>query len=112
MPPMKTLDDQANPLAEKQHGVFAHWKLRPCSHHAVAHRLNSGAWEHLFEGVYRLPGTPRTWRQRLMAAVLAGGPNAAASHRSAAALLGIPGFPEGIVEITTPRRRRHRRPLV
>jgi uncharacterized protein DUF559 len=109
---MRALDEQAHRLAEDQHGVFAHWQLRSRDRHAVAHRLDSGTWEHLFEGVYRVPGSPRTWRQRLMAAVLAGGPHAVASHRSAAALLGIPGFPEGIVEMTAPRRRRHRRPLV
>lgn len=43
-----------------------------------------------------------------MAVILASGPAAAASHRSAAALLGIPGFQRDILEVTTPRPRRHR----
>ncbi len=58
---------------------------------------------------HRLVGTTRTWEQRLHALVLASGPVAAASHRSAAALLAIPGFDRvGPVEVVTPRPRRHR----
>jgi hypothetical protein len=95
-------------LAEKQHGVFAHYQLGALSHHVIDHQVRTGAWQRLYEGVYRMAGTPRTWRQALMAAVLAAGPGAVASHRAAAALLGIPGFPEGIIEVTTPRFRRHR----
>ena len=60
-------------------------------------------------GVYRLPGTARSWEQRLHALVLASGPLSAASHRSAAALLGMPGFDRrGLIEVVTPRPRRHR----
>ena len=69
----------------------------------------TGRWERLARG--RLPacGIPHTWEQRLIALTFAAGPAAAASHRSAAALLGIPGFERrGLVEVTTPRPRRHR----
>ena len=67
------------------------------------------AWQRLGHGVYRLSGTSRTWEQRLLAAVLAAGPGAVASHRSAAVLLGIPGFGRAeAVEIATPRSKRHR----
>jgi hypothetical protein len=59
--------------------------------------------------VYRLAGSPHTWEQRLIALTFAAGPAAAASHRSAAALLRLPGFERhGLVEATTPRPRRHR----
>jgi hypothetical protein len=62
-------------------------------------------------GVYQLAGSARTWEQHLVAATLGAGPCAAASHRSAAALLGIPGFERrGRPEVTTPRPRRHRGP--
>jgi very-short-patch-repair endonuclease len=45
----------------------------------------------------------------VMALVLSAGPQSAASHRSAAALLELPGFRrEGRPEVTTPRPRRHR----
>ncbi|HEX8770624.1 MAG TPA: DUF559 domain-containing protein [Acidimicrobiales bacterium] len=43
-----------------------------------------------------------------MALVLAAGPAAAASHRSAAALLKMYGFRQEVIEVTTPRSRRHR----
>jgi hypothetical protein len=59
-------------------------------------------------GVYRIAGAPCTWEQRLIALTLAAGPDAAASHRAAAALLQIWGFRRDVIEVTTPRPRRHR----
>lgn len=98
-------------LAERQHGLFLRAQavdlgLTPA---AIKHRLRTGRWEVIAVGVYRLPGSPPTWEQRLQGVVFAAGPAAAASHRSAAALLHIPGFERrGLVEVTTPRPRRHR----
>jgi len=59
--------------------------------------------------VLQVAGAPATWESRLLAAVLAAGPGAAASHRSAAALWGFEGFGQGVPEITVPRDRRHKR---
>jgi len=74
---------------------------------AIFRRVRSGEWEAVDYAVYRVAGTPPTWRQRLMAACLAG--PAAASHRSAAALLGFVACREDVVEVTALRhRRRHR----
>jgi hypothetical protein len=56
--------------------------------------------------VYRVAGTAETWHQALMAACLWGGDAAVASHRSAAALWSLDGFPEGPLEITT-RKQKH-----
>ncbi len=97
-------------LAERQHGVFHIRQARAFGYTraAVRHRRRRGTWAPLQRRVYRVPGSVRTWEQRLTAVVLASGPVAAASHRSAAALLGIPGFKRDIVEVTTPRPRRHR----
>ena len=79
------------------------------SRDAIWEWRRAGVLENMTEGVYRIPGSPRTWEQRLCAMVLASGPVAAASHRSAAALLGIPGFERrGLVEVVTPRPRHHR----
>ncbi len=100
-------------LAEWQHGLFTIGQARAAgfSRSAIRHQLSTGRWEVTAAGVYRLVGTARCWEQRLNALVLASGPVAAASHRSAAALLGIPGFERaGIVEVVTPRPRRHRDP--
>ncbi len=48
-----------------------------------------GLWHRVYRGVYRISGAPVTDLQRLMAAVLAGGPGAMASHRGAAWLWGL-----------------------
>ena len=100
-------------VAERQHGVFTLQQARDVgfTRSAILHRLSSGRWELVGPGVYRLPGSGRTWEQRLSGLVLACGPVAGASHRSAAALLGIPGFERGgRVEAITPRPLRHRDP--
>lgn len=54
--------------------------------------------------VWRIGGAPATFLSRLRAAVMAAGAEAAASHRSAAALWGL-SDPE-VVEITVPYERR------
>jgi very-short-patch-repair endonuclease len=107
------MDQQIALLAERQHGVFTLLQARAAgfSRSAIHHRLVSGRWELIGPGLYRLPGTARTWEQRLSGLVLVCGPVAGASHRSAAALLAIPGFDRsGTVEAITPRPRRHRDP--
>jgi very-short-patch-repair endonuclease/predicted transcriptional regulator of viral defense system len=58
----------------------------------VEHRLATGRWQQTHHLVYALLGTRFDDRTMLLAAVLAAEPNAVASHRSAAALLGLPGF--------------------
>lgn len=98
-------------LAEKQHGIITVLQATAggLTAEAVRHRVDSGRWEPAGGGAYRLIGTPRTWEQRLFALAASAGGTAAASHRSAAALLGLPGFPRsGVCEVTTPRPRRHR----
>ncbi len=60
--------------------------------------------------VYRVAGSVPTWEQRLMAAVVATGPGAAASRRSAAALWRLPGFGPGPIEVTQPRGPSARNP--
>lgn len=78
---------------------------------AVRHQLRTGRWQPVRNGVYRIAGSQPSWEQSLMSVVLAAGPHAVASHSSAAALLGIPGFRRGEgTEITTLRGQRHRPP--
>lgn len=105
-----SMDERLMAIAERQHGVFTQDQAVALGFQrsAIRHRLRCGRWLAAGVGVYRLPGAPRTWHQRLLAVALAAGPNAAASHRSAAALLSIPGFSRDILEVTTPRTRRHR----
>jgi len=98
-------------LLERQHGIVTDEQARAAglTHEAIRHLVRTGRWERVAGGVYRLVGSPPTWEQRVIGEVLAAGPASAASHRSAAALLGIPGFERrGRPELTTPRVRRHR----
>jgi very-short-patch-repair endonuclease len=66
---------------------FVHW------------RLSKGLWRSPERGVYAIAGSAETWRQRLLAGVLALGATAAAGTQSACALFGIPGFPEKPIEL-------------
>jgi very-short-patch-repair endonuclease len=86
---MNGMDRQLAAVAERQFGVFArrHAAAAGLSEYAMTRRVRSGRWEELFPGVYRLPGTTRTGRQRAMAAVLWAGDYAAISHTTAARLL-------------------------
>lgn len=74
----------------------------------IRRRVRDGDLHEVLPGVYRLSGAPSSWLQRLTAALLWAGPNSCASHRSAAALLGLDGFDEDIVELTTTRSLKTR----
>ena len=108
---MSSMDRNVTAIAETQHGVITSRQAAAAGLTAemIKNRLASNRWETMGRGVYRLCGSPRTWQQRLVALTFAAGPLAGASHRSAAALLDIPGFSRrGLPEVTTPRARRHR----
>jgi predicted transcriptional regulator of viral defense system len=72
---------------------------------AVHERLLSGRLHRIHQGVYSL--TPRVMTQRgvFMAAVLACGPDAVLSHRSAAYLWGMVDSWEEPIDVTAPNRR-------
>lgn len=97
-------------LAEVQHGAIARWQLRErgASRHAIAWAVTVGELLVVAPEVYVVAGSPRTWKQRLMVAVLDAGPGACVSHRAAAVLLGIArrNMAE-VVEITSPRNNTH-----
>lgn len=96
-------------LASDQHGVFAVWQLGDKSKVRYAER--HGIIERMHRGVYRVRGSVDTWHQRAMLHVLAAGPGAAVCLRTAAALLGIPGFKRGVIEVARPwKRARESRP--
>ncbi|MGH2725472.1 MAG: endonuclease domain-containing protein [Actinomycetota bacterium] len=64
----------------------------------------------MYPAVYRLAGTPRTWRQDALAACLHFGEGTAVSFRSAAKLRGGDAFKRQMLEITVSRRRNRRGP--
>src|SRR5438270_711211 len=64
-------------------------------------RLDRGAWRLVYPGVYVVGGAPDTPHQRLVAACLAAGPDAVASHRAAGWVWRYDGFEHpGPLEIT------------
>ena len=72
---------------------------------AIQHRLETGRWGLMHPGVYRIAGTESSWEQALLAAVLAAGEGAIASHRAAAVMWGLDGI-EPVIELTVPLARR------
>lgn len=68
--------------------------------------IRGGHLEQLHPRVARLPGTPRTFHQRVAAAVLAAGSDAMASHRSAAVLWGLVPVIDCPVDVLLPTRAR------
>jgi predicted transcriptional regulator of viral defense system len=79
------------PLAERQHGVvsLAQLKAVGLGTDAVGKRVAAGRLTRVHRGVYAVGHARLTGHGRWMAAVLAYGPNAVLSHRSAAGLHGI-----------------------
>ncbi|HEY1279720.1 MAG TPA: type IV toxin-antitoxin system AbiEi family antitoxin domain-containing protein [Acidimicrobiales bacterium] len=78
----------------------------------LRYRVTTGELERLAQGVYGLHGHEPSWERTVLAAVLAVGPEAVVSHLTAARLLGFDGFRAGFPELTVPRGRRARAPLV
>jgi len=73
----------------------------------ISRRVQTGRWDRVHPNVFRIAGAEMTWRQRLVAARLAWGEDdAVVSHRSTAAILRLPGFEPGILEVTVPPGRR------
>ena len=111
----RTSDDGADwviaRIATRQHGVVSRTQLLGAGvgRHQIEHRLASGRLHPVHRGVYRVghqaPGPPA----REMAAVLACGPGAAISHRSAARMWEwIERDPGAPIEMTVTRSRAPR----
>jgi very-short-patch-repair endonuclease len=75
-------------------------------------RVRGGRWQRVDRGVYLIAGASWDWPTQQLAAVLAAGPGAAASHLAAARLWDLPGFAKASLEVSIPRGRRYRRPGV
>jgi len=90
MEPFKGLAD----LMGRQHGVVSRTQLLDLgvSSRSIERRKASGALLGVHPGVYRSPVAPVSEDQKLWSAVLAAGPEAAVSHRSAAAISQLRGI--------------------
>jgi hypothetical protein len=97
-------------VAERQHGVIARAQLAALGlrRGAIERRIGSGALLRLHRGVYAVGHAAIGEEGRTMAAVLAAGPSAAASHQSAASLLGLVDRPQTVAHVVTMGRSRSR----
>jgi very-short-patch-repair endonuclease len=94
-------------LATEQHGILTRSQLLDAGvgPKTVDHWIKTGRLIRLLQGVYALGHRPPSPHAKTMAAVLACGPQAVLSHRSAAQLWGLIRYP-GPIEITARTRRR------
>jgi predicted transcriptional regulator of viral defense system len=103
-------------LAQSQHGVVSLGQLRSLGvgHRAVEGRLRSGRLHQVHRGVYAVGHPLLSSEGRWTAAVLACGPGAVLSHRTAAAHWGLRPAATATVEMTVPTTngRRRRRGIV
>jgi very-short-patch-repair endonuclease len=90
-------------LAERQYGVVARAQLRALglSNSAIRERVRQGRLQRLHRGVYAVGHRALRPEGRMLAAVLACGPGAVLSHRSAAALWGLRPSDRVRVDVTT-----------
>jgi hypothetical protein len=80
--------------AARQHGLITRRQLDrdAWTDRKVRYRVLRGTWQEVQNGVFAIAGSPPTWEQALLAAVLCQGDLATGSHRGSARLHGIPGF--------------------
>jgi hypothetical protein len=95
-------------FASRRHGVFT--VEDAARYHVTEHMLQFRARQHVIErlhrGVYRVVGAHDEWHQRVMAALVRCGSGAVASHRTAAALYRLDGFPPGPIDVIVGKQRR------
>jgi very-short-patch-repair endonuclease len=106
----RALDVRIGELAERQHGVVARRQLLALGvgEEAIEIRLRTGRLHRLHRGVYAVGHRALSREARWTVAVLASGPGAVLSHRSAAALWGMREPGSHAIEVTTPRKSRSR----
>jgi hypothetical protein len=104
----RSLDAVIAELAKRQHGVVARRQLVALGvgHRAVDHRIAVGRLHPIHRGVFAVGHSLLTRPAAWMAAVLAAGPDAVLSHRSAAALWGIRDTARRQVDVIVPRKLR------
>jgi len=98
-------------IAESQAGYFTAAQARPAgfTRSLLAHHLQSGLFERVHRGVYRLKRFPASPHEDLFVACLSVGPRAVISHDSALALYELSDLLPAEIHLTVPRTasRRH-----
>lgn len=98
--------EELRELASRHYGVFSLAQAADCgvSEAALGRAVRSGVCRRLQSGVYSFAGSPESWERTVMAACLAAGKDAVASHRAAARIWGLVPPDDDIVEISVPRK--------
>lgn len=101
---------QAWDLVERQHGVITREQLRALGYgpEAIRHRLAAGRLHRVLPGVYAAGRPGLTQHGHWMAAVLACGPAAVLSHRSAGALWSLTSTTVAPIAVSVPTGVRRR----
>jgi very-short-patch-repair endonuclease len=102
-----TPDHELARVGADQHGMVTRAQLVAAGldRNAIAHRVRHGRLVRVHRGVYAIGHVPPSPHARAMAAVLACGPDAALSHRSAAALWELVRW-HAPIDVTTTTARR------
>ena len=102
---MSSADAHCALIAEPQHGVLNRVQALAAgmTSRAIRYRVQMGRWSEPLPAVYRIGGSPKSWRQDLSAACLWLGRDAAASHRAAAVLWGLLEANHRVVEVSCER---------
>jgi very-short-patch-repair endonuclease len=106
------IDREIMRLAAEQFGVVTRRQARMfgMTLSAIDRRVNSGMWEPIYPGIYRIIAVPRSYHQSVVAAAYWA--QGVASHRSALRLWDLDGYRGSLVEVTATRRRTRSRPDV
>lgn len=105
-------DAAAWALVRRQYGVVARSQLLELGFgtKAIRHRLRTGRLHRLWRGVYAVGRHEVSREGRWIGAVLACGPDAVLSHRSAASLWGFGEEQRGWIDVSIAARREARHP--
>jgi very-short-patch-repair endonuclease len=97
-------------VAGRQHGAISSAQLREAglSRRAIERRCAARLLVEIRKGVFAVAGVAASWEQSVMAAVLAAGDGAVASHLTAGALWGLPNVGRECLEVTTDRPDQRR----
>jgi predicted transcriptional regulator of viral defense system len=98
-------------IATRQHGVIARRQLLGIGLTAgeITYRIKVGRLHRLHRGVYSVGHESVSVAGRRMAAVLACGPSAFLSHRTAGGMWALIDPPSGPIDVTTARRNKPKR---
>jgi very-short-patch-repair endonuclease len=110
----ETLDRRVAALAGRQHGVVGRWQLDEIglTEQMIRTRGSHGGLNPLHRGVYAVGHRALTVESRWMAAVLAHGPRAVLSHRSAGQLWGVYPRSRIVPEVTAPGSKKTKKLIV